>query len=106
LRVAYSGIEHPRRCSLLLQISASQFLDDVHQTEQLPQRVDSLSAQQGEAVDQLVLPNFAVHGFNRADMMAVVTPSFCAVNARLHCLDDRTGNVLSGPEVRRTTWPN
>lgn len=61
-----------------------QLLDVVHQTVELPLRIDLLLASQSEAVQLFVVPEIPEHGFDCGKTSSVFDPTFRAVDTRFH----------------------
>ena len=61
-----------------------QLLDVMYQAVELPLRIDLLLPSEGEAVELLVVPDVAEHGFHRGKASPVSRLAFGAVDAGFH----------------------
>ena len=71
----------PRACNVAV---VHQLLDVVHQTEELPLRVDLAPSSQGEPIQPLVATDVARHRLDGGKAPAVATPTLRAIDLALH----------------------
>jgi hypothetical protein len=76
-----------------------ELLDVVYQAEELPLRIDLVSASQGKTIKPLVMADIGKYRFHGGKALPIAPATFCAVDAPSHPVGTRFGLVvLSGKE--------
>jgi hypothetical protein len=78
-----------------------QLFDVVHETKQLPLRVDLRAATQGEAIQSLVIPYVAKHRLHRREPLRILRATLGRVDTRAHQRRLIDGRRITRPAKER-----